>query len=279
MPRTGGYREVIALLGDSAGGGGDVAVPPGTLAQIADATLDASLDGLLLARGDVGLAYCVHLMVLITQAARDPDFLLALERSGVPTPAAISGLPDVPVLSAPDEFTTFDLTSGFSSAVDRHLRVHRARTDVGELAQLAAAECLSALCADATAVLFTAPTSTVQHSLRGLSTQRGFGRLAHEFFATFIRRFLEYHLSRELSNHVGGRRRFRNVDEHNDFLRQLDRHCRVCTSVLKEYAGDWYSKHNYLADMSLDTAQRFVAYALQKVRDAMQYQEDRDGRS
>ena len=66
------------------------------MAQIADATLDAALRGLRLAKGDDGLAYCLYLMVRVTRAAREAEFLLALSQAGVPTPAMISGLPDVP---------------------------------------------------------------------------------------------------------------------------------------------------------------------------------------
>src|SRR4051812_9923013 len=118
MPRTGGYRRVIALLGDGAGGGGSVAVDPGSLEQIADATLDASLDGLELSKGDIGLAYCLYTLVRLALAAREHDFLLALHRAGVPTPAHISGLPDVAVVADAGNYDVYDLTSGYMAAVD-----------------------------------------------------------------------------------------------------------------------------------------------------------------
>jgi hypothetical protein len=114
----------------------------------------------------------------------------------------------------------------------------------------------------------------VRQSLRRFSTDGGFGQLAHDFFARLIRRYLEYHLSRELSNHVGHRRRFANVDEHNDFLRQLDRHCRTTTSVLGVFARDWYSLHNFRNDLTPERVGAFAAHALDKVRDALRYQEE-----
>jgi hypothetical protein len=283
MPRTEPYRRVVALLGDSAGGGGAAGVTPGTLAEVADATLDASLDGLELAKGDEGLAHCVYLLVRVTRAAREADFLVALDRAGVPTPAGISGLPDVPIPGGADDYRLFDLTCGFTAAVDRHLRDTRARTDVGELAQLAAAESLSALCWGEDEVLFDlkrggtgGDAPAVQEPLRNLSTRNGFARLAHDFFARLIRRYLEYHLSRELPNHVGPNRRFRDVDEHNDFLRALDEHCRRSTRVMREFAGDWYSLHNFKGDVSVAKARGFAAHALDKVRDALAYQEGWD---
>lgn len=276
MPRTGRYTRVIALLGDSAGGGGTPGVAAGTLEQIADATLDASLAGLELARNDEGLAYCVYLMVQVTRAACEPGFLLQLHNSGVPTPAIISGLPDVPVITDPAEYSIYDLISGFTAAVDRHLRVTRARGDVSELAQLGAAESLSVLCSQTAQTLYGSTPQTAQASLKELSTQGGFAGLAHDFFARFTSRFLEYHLSRELSNHVGPQRRFRTVDEHNDFLVQLQAHCHVATRIMRDFAGQWYTKHIRQRDMSLKTAKGFVAHAIDKVREALAYQEGRD---
>jgi hypothetical protein len=277
MSRSGPYRRVIALLGDSAGGGGAAGVVPGTLEEIADATLDASLDGLAAAKSDEGLAYCVYLLVRVTQAARRGDFLLALERIGVPMPAGISGLPDIPIIRSADEYGLFDLTSGVTYAVDRHLREKRARTDIGELAQLAVAESLSALCTSATQTLYgDSGTAGVQDTLRNLSTQNGFARLAHDVFARLIRRYLEYHLSRELPNHVGPGRRLHNVDEHNRFLQELDEHCRTSTKVMRKFAGEWYSLHNFKNDLSVDKARGFAAHAIDKVRDALAYQEGRD---
>lgn len=275
MPRTGGYRRVISLLGDSAGGGGSAAAEPGSLAAIADATLDASFEGLELAKGDAGLAYCLYMLVRVTLAAREHDFLIALHSAGVPTPALISGLPDVPVVTDPARYDVYDLTSGFSAAVDRYLRVTRGRTDIGELAQLSAAESLSALCSEPATTLFGPSALSVRESLRELSTERGFAKLAHDFFARFTRRYLEYHLSRGLSNHVGPRRRFRHVDEHNEFLLQLDRHCRVSTSIMRTFAGEWYAKHRRLDDMDLKAARGFSAHAVDKVREALAYQEGR----
>ncbi len=55
MPPTGGYQRLIALLGESTGDGGIAGVAPCTLEEIAGATLDASLQGFLLAvRGGRG---------------------------------------------------------------------------------------------------------------------------------------------------------------------------------------------------------------------------------
>jgi hypothetical protein len=276
MVRTPGYKRVVALLGDSAGRAGTAGVGAGTLEAVADATLTASVLGFELAKSDRGLGYCFYLLARIARAAAlEGDFAVGLEQVGLTSARPATGLMDAPLRpsEATTSYTVFALAAAFAAAVDRQLRRSRARTDLGELAQLAATETLCALCVPASETLFGATEATVRRALRPYGTNAGFARLAHDFFARLTRRYLEYHLSRELSNHVGARRRFANVDEHNEFLRQLDRHCRVATSVLRPFARGWYGVHNFRDDLTLEKAGGFVAHALEKVRDALRYQE------
>lgn len=278
LPRTSAFKRVVALLGTGAGGGGTVGVAPGTLEQIADATLVASDAGLERAKGDEGLAFSLYLMATLTRAATEDNFAEALARAGLPAPSAPKGTPDYVLQQQAQgsHYTVFDLVSGFSAAVDRHLRDTRSRTDIGEMAQLAASESLSALCARSAVTLFGENKETVQESLRKLSKDKGFATLTHEFFARFSRRYLEYHLSRELSNHVGPNRRFSGVADHNAFLQQLDDHCRVTTGVVRQFAAEWYSLHKFQQDITLRKTKGFTAHAIDKLRDALRFQEERD---
>jgi hypothetical protein len=268
MPRTPRFKRVVALLGDSAGGGGTVGIAPGGIEEIAGATLAASEDGLQRAKTDKGLAYCVYLMAQVTRAAREENFISALADAGV----------GVSRRAPPDttQYSVYDLVGGFTAAIDRHLRQTRSRNDISELAQLTASESLTALCRPRAETLFGTSEASVQESLRALSTKKGFATLTHDFFARLTRRYLEYHLSRELSNHVGPERRFANAAEHNEFLKQLDRYCRVATEPMREFAGEWYSKHNFQKDLTLRKTKGFTAHAIDKVRGALRYQEERD---
>ena len=276
LPRTPAFKRVVALLGDSAGAPGTAGMSPGTLEEIAEATVVASDNGFERAKGDEGLSYCLYLMAALASEARQPDFAAALSSVGLPPPPA--GTPDAAALSTEGQppYTVFDLVSGFSEAVDRHLRNTRSRTDIGEMAQLAASESLSFLCGRSAETLWGTTQETVQQSLRQLSTEKGFSTLAHDFFARLSRRYLEYHLGRELSNHVGVNRRFAGPSEHNDFLQQLDDHCRVTTGVVRQFAGEWYSKHKWQQDITLRKTRGFAAHAMDKVRDAFRYREARD---
>ena len=176
LPRTPRFSRIVALLGNSAGAGGAVGLAPGTLEEIADATFAASDTGLERAKSDEGLAYSLYLMATLTRAATQTDFAAALSNAGLPAPFAPTGSPDHPIPPSAEssKYTVFDLVSGFSAAVDRHLRETRSRTDIGELAQLAASESLSVLCSGEAVTLFGTSKETVQESLRKLSTEKGF---------------------------------------------------------------------------------------------------------
>ena len=279
MARTPAFKCVVALLGDSAGGAGAAGIGPGSVEEIADATLTASDEGLQRAKVDEGLSYCIYLMAQVTQAARKGDFISALADAGVAAPRQFPKSPEALDSRAPPslQYSVYDLVSGFTAAVDRHLRHTRSRNDISELAQLAASESLTVLCRPRAETLFGSTEESVQNSLRALSTKKGFATLAHDFFARLTRRYLEYHLSRELSNHVGQDRRFADAGEHNEFLKQLDTHCRVATGPMRQFAGDWYSKHNFHKDLTLRKTRGFAAYAVDKVRGALRYKEERDG--
>ncbi len=191
------------------------------------------------------------------------DFLSALAHLGFPAPKASITVPVLDVGAT--DYDIFDLVASYTATVDRHLRQTQSRTDIGELAQQAAAESLTALCGSRSETLFGSSLETVRDSLRSLSSQSGFATLAQDYFARVTRKYLLYHLSRELSNHVGSGRRFQSVDEHNDFLRAVDDHCHVCSRMLRRFAGEWYKKANWQEGISLRKAKGFTAHALDKM--------------
>jgi hypothetical protein len=272
LPARRPWKRVVGLLGEGTGMAGLPGVGPGTLEAIADATMDASEAGLSRAKGDDGLSYAFYLLTQVTQAARQKDFARALDRAGVRNPAlGVSATGGEEARPGGAAETVYELVANFTDAVDRHLRRSRSRTDIGELAQRAAAESLTALCTGPSETLWGTSEETVQKSLKGFSTKAGFARLSREFFGRLAREYLVYHLSRELSNHVGRSRRFTNVAEHNEFLRGLDHHCRTSTVAIEDFAGTWYSKHNFMGGITREKAQHFVAHALDKMREALQY--------
>lgn len=240
LPRTRNWVQVLDLIGGGAG------VP-----QVAAATMRAAQRGLADAAQDKGLVYTVWLLTQLPLAARSADFEGRLRRLGFDVSAAPSVL---------------ELTGAFSDAVDAHLRRTGGRTDVGEMAQMAAAEALTVLGTAAGRSLFDTEGPAAQQTLRAFITSKQFGVLAHEFFSRFTRKYLTYFLSRELSNYVGPGGRFAGIDGHAEFARALDIHCQQASRIVEVFSGGWFSKGHFKGPITQQTAGAFVQVALKKLR-------------
>jgi hypothetical protein len=251
LPDTAPWQRVVGHVAEGA-----------PVEEVAAATTEAATVGLDRARGDVGVRQTVYLLSQMALAARDEDFAAALHRAGV----HVAGAPGV-----------FELSEALSEAVEAHVRAAHKPSDVGEMARLAAIEAVGAQLVDRTRSLFDVTPAEVHAAARNLSTPAGFRDLYHDFFARFAGRFLAYHLSRELSFHVGGNGRFADPDSHNAFLGDLDHHCRQAALIVRTYAHDWYSKHNFLGGITPQKAARFADHCLTKLRDELLVRGGRDG--
>lgn len=245
LPRTRKWIQVLDLIGDGA-----------DTSEVAASAMTASQGGLSHAASDEGLIHAVWLLTQVPLAAQKEDFGGALRRVGM-------DVSDVPTL--------FEITGAFTGAVDAHLKYNQGRTDLGEMAQMAAVETLATLGAPKSANLFGPDPKDVQKTFKGLSTQIQFGNLAREFFTRLTKKYLTYFLSRELSNYVEGRGkgRFANVEDHARFNEALGLHCRQATRIIQEFSGGWYSKTNFEGGITPEKTSGFVSYALTKLRDEL----------
>ena len=240
LPRTHQWIEVLDLIGGGAG-----------MPDVAAATMDASQNGLLRAAQDPGLVYTAWLLTQVPLAARSDDFADRLRKLG---------------LTVSDSPSLLEIAGGFTGAVDAHLRRTGGRSDLGEMAQMAASETLTALGTPANVALFEAAAPTVQETIRAFSTTKQFGGLAREFFARLSKKYLTYFLSRELSNHVGGNGRFSSIGQHAEFNEGLDLYCRQASRIVEEFSGGWFSKTNFEGGITQAKTAGFVHVALKKLR-------------
>jgi len=239
LPRTRSWVQVLDLIGGGAGA-----------SDVAAATMEAAQRGLAHAASDPGLVYTVWLLTQVPLAAKSHDFLGRLHRLGL----EVSGTPNL-----------LELTGAFSDTVDRHLRRTGGRTDLGEMAQMAAAEVLTVLCTPANASLFDATAPSAQEMLKTFTTSKQFSALSREFFGRLTRKYLTYFLSRELSNYVSADGRFSNIDGHAEFTRALDLHCREAARIVEEFSGGWFSKGNFKGRITQAKAGGYVHVALKKL--------------
>jgi len=192
LPKTQKWNQVVSLIS----GGADVE-------RIAAASADAAEHGLERASQDEGLAHAFWLLTQIPQAARQSNFSERLWELGLNVSS-----------SRP---TLLEIVAAFTSAVDRHVRGHGKRSDLGEMAQHAASETLAFLAGRELPSLFGPTAQDVQQALAKLGTSNRFSIVAREFFSRLTSRSLSYFLSRELSKHVGPGKRFAVVNDHIEF--------------------------------------------------------------
>ena len=131
LPRSKKWDQVVEQLRL----GADVS---GVAASAAGAA-EASLKG---ASSDPALLHAFWLLTQIPLAARGPEFAEDLRRLG---------------LEVSDQPSLMDIVAAFSGAVDRFARQHGGRTDLGEMAQFAAVESLTATVGPTLALVVRTP--------------------------------------------------------------------------------------------------------------------------
>lgn len=219
---------------------------------IAGASAEAAETALSGAAQDPILANSLWLLTQIPLAARGPDYAKDLEVLG---------------LQVSDSPSLFDLTSAISEAIDDSARAGGGRTDLGEMAQLALIESLTAAVAPQLPSLFTPTPADVRDAVGRLAGGDQFAKFARDFFSRLTHRCLDYYLSRELANHVGEGARFADDGARARFDEALGVHCYETSRIVEAFAGGWYGKNVYQGDgLTRDKVEAFAQYAFRKIR-------------
>jgi hypothetical protein len=219
--------------------------------DVAFAVLSASKKELETAAQDPILSYTTWLLTQVPLAGKGQEFFEELRAKGLQ------------LFHRP---TLLEVVGAFTDTVDAYADQQKRRSDVGEMAQLSAVESLTSLIGEKTGSLFGATPKDVQKALRSFNTKKNFSLLTQEFFTRFLRRYLSYFLSRELSNHVGPNRRFANIDKHVEFNQALDVYCRQVTRIVKKFAGGLFSEAKSEGGITLEKARIFTYESLKKIR-------------
>lgn len=241
LPRTRKWGEVVGLI---AGGAGT--------AQIANATINAAEKALGVAVKDKGLIETIWLLTQLPVAARSDDFAAALRDRGI-------SISEAPSLS--------ELVAAVSDAIDGKMPNNRGRSDLGEMAQMAASETITRVIGERTNGLFGATPEDVQREFAKLATNKQFSVFAKDFFSRFTNRCLDYFVSRALSHHLGEGQRFTTLAEQSEFSKALRTHCREASKIVEEFSGGWFSKTNWetRGEISRKEIGAFTSYAMTKL--------------
>ena len=145
------WRQVIALIID----GADVQdVPAATSAAADSQMIDAS--------NDPAVNHAVWLLTQIPIAAKQEDFASELRKLG---------------LNVSERPSLIQVVAAMTEAVDRHVGRVGGRTDLGEMAQLSAAESLNAVAGRELPDLLGATPEKAKAALGGLGTVKQFALL------------------------------------------------------------------------------------------------------
>jgi len=185
LPRTRKWQQVVALIEGGAG-----------TAQIANATITAAEKGLKLAAEDKGLVETIWLLTQLPLAARSDNFAQALQSTG---------------LEVSDSPSLMEVIGAFSDAIDKKLANNGGRTDLGEMAQMAASETMAEIIGSRTQSLFGTTPDDVKNAFSKLATNKQFSTFARDFFSRLTNKCLDYFVSRAVAHHVGEGRRFRTL--------------------------------------------------------------------
>ena len=154
LPRTRKWQEVVSLIAGGAGA-----------CQVANAVIRAAERGLNLASEHAALVEAFWILTQLPVAAREPDFSAALRHRGLP-------VPDNPGL--------MDIVGAVSEAIDSRLPNNNGRTDLGEMAQAAACECIVEAVTKRTGGLFGVSADDVKRTMASMATVKQFGDLARQ---------------------------------------------------------------------------------------------------
>lgn len=228
--------------------------------EVAAVAADAAESSLQAASKDPTFLHAFWLLTQVPPAARGPQFEADLHRLDIEVPVRPS---------------LMDVAAGISAAVDRHARAAGGRTDLGEMAQMAAVESLVALVAPGLPSLFEPSAGEIQREIGRLAGGERFSALAREFFARLMQRSLDYYLSRELSNHIGASERFASDAARSQFDAALGRHCREAARIVEAFAGGWYGKNVYQGPgLTPEAVYRFAPVAFKKIRAELRKRRD-----
>ena len=197
----------------------------------------------------------VRLLSLIPQAAKAEDFARALRELGIDAPANPS---------------LMDLTIATTNALDRFANRESVRSDFGELAARALAECLTTSIGSRLPGLFEPNAAEVQAEAARLGTSDAFSSVSRQFFGRLVNETLASWLSRSLSAHVGEDRAFASATARSAFDAALRQYCVEATQIIKVFAGGWYGKTLFRdGTITSDRAAAFGAVAFKKINEEL----------
>lgn len=262
LPKSRPWGQVAAMLAGSGGGFEGHSPSSGDdrsrtdfgheVARIAEKAMEGAAAAFELAQRDAGVADAFFLLTRVAsacQGSRPAEKLWELGLQLPPQPAAA------------------DVLSEVNRVLDEAAFGSGTQSDFREMTQAAMGEALAGWLRSRSsqADMFAMPDSNIWADLRGLASQEGFAEVSHRIFAGLTSRLLGFYLSRAVQplkedGLIGG------VADLQRFEDELAKHSLERARIARDFAGTWFTKHEYQrGGIDRTKTRRFVAYAMKKV--------------
>lgn len=239
LHKTYRWQEVLRLLEERA-----------SAPDIADACLEAAEAGIKRIPKDQGFLHALTTIFEFADAVRSPNMVESLSQKG---------------FKLPNDPSLFDLVGSMKDRVDEVIHSAAAKSDVGEIAQNSFSESLYSFASSELPNLFGNTPENEREVVKRQFTGNRFRDLMHDFYSNLTRRYLMYHLSRELPKYIGAGRRFANLDEHSEFGKAFNTYVRQSVTITEEFTPGWFSKARWEGSITHDSVSRYAYIAFKKI--------------
>lgn len=241
LPKNRKWAQVLDLLyaGDSSS------------ADIAAATAKAAKDFFIEKGTDPSLVFTYWILTQITGHSRTPDFEKELKKIGLEVTNVASAL---------------DFLANISDFTNSQLRLRNETFPISEFAQLSFREVLTETIGERCKTLFGTTIEDIRLACRNYSSPYQFAKLSRLYFSKVFNRCLQFIVSKETPNRIGGGEKFKDLFELSNFNHALETYCFQSAKIVEKFAGGWYSKRRWLGEISESDTKGFVFIAMDKLR-------------
>jgi hypothetical protein len=244
LPKSRKWAEVVDLL----------ATRESDVDGIARKTVTAAGDQLQSLSNEPGLYLNYWLLTQLAWLSQGPDYFDSLKAIGI---------------DLRDDQSAMGFIARVGEFGNKAARAKGKGSIFAELGSQSMKEVLGRILSEKSESLFGQDRSDIQRTFREVASQKQFAKLSRLFFSSFLNRYLQFFLSKEISNHVGENKGFGSIKDVKDFDDALHQYCFQSARIIEDFAGGWYSKRNWQGDISERDAQGFIYVALKKIKDEL----------
>ncbi len=241
LPKTKKWEQVIYHLAESSSG----------VEVIADKVIDASQLGIDTLKSDKGLILSYWILSYLLWQAKGSDFFDSLSRIGI---------------RKPEDSSALSLISNISEYLSNEITELKERTIYSELSQQAFRETLTYIISSSSSSLFQTTYEETILKFKQFSTGRNFAIISRIFFSSILRRYLQFFISKESSNHISTSSQFESVYDLVDFNTDLNNYCYQTCKIIEDFAGGWFSKKSWEGKISQEDVEGFIYVAIKKIQ-------------